>query len=489
MRMGLKEARQAAADIDARILAADTRVNKIDQRIGAISTAVTAGKRGMTEDETAELAKLRAEKRTQQEFKAVYLEEKAAHAPVLQASEEANEAERRGMSHADPDVEAARRARAAAGLPPIHNVGSSGDPAARAAQGIVGLRSFTELFPSAHLSGGGFASHDEFVDAVASGRHHPNLRPAAADPMHAGDDPHGGFTVPLEFSRRYLDHALESSIVLPRATMWPMTSKTLSIPMFAAHGGSSGPYGVAATWIDESGKTSLTPKQFETEMMKLEAHSLALYVEAANALVSDGMGFAAQLERAMNGSAAWTLDEAFLVSGTGAGQPLAILNSAARVTVSKELGQNAATLTHKNTVDMLARLAPGSFDRSVWIASQTCLPQLLTMSVPVGTGGAFVPAVPSEGGRLTLQTRPLLISEKLPALGTEGDLMLVDLSAYQVGLRMNWVLDTSAHVGFRENKTAFRLIVRIDGQPGLRKPYQPANGSTVSPFVTLQTRA
>lgn len=407
----------------------------------------------------------------------------------LAAAEDRNEADRAaagGGGAMDGDATASDRARALAGIPAAAR-DTPGDHVARGGP-VRGVKTFAQLFPAVSMSAGGFADNDDFVAAVASGRFHPSLTPMAADPMHTGNDPHGGFAVPTQFASRYLNRILEASIVLPRSTAWPMASKTLEIPMFAANGGDSGPYGVAASWIDESGVNDMNPKEFSLELMTLTARSLALYVEAANSLVADGLSFGTQLEMAMNGSAAWTLDECFLVSGTGAGQPLSILNSAARVTVTKETGQPGGTLTYQNAVDMLARLAPGSFDRSVWVASQTALPQLLTMSVPVGTGGAFVPAVPSEGGRLTLLTRPLLISEKLPALGTEGDLMLCDFSAYQIGMRAEWSLDTSTHIGFRRNKTAFRLIIRIDGQPGLRTPYTPANGSTLSPFVTLESR-
>ena len=332
----------------------------------------------------------------------------------------------------------------------------------------------------------GFENFDAYVAAVASGRFESRLRPLA---QHHGDDlPHGGFAVPPAFASRILDPVAESSIVLPRATIWPMTSKTLQVPMFAG-GGEDGPYGVPAQYLPETGLTDATGREFTLELLTLEARSLALYCEAANALVQDGVGFAAQLERAMRESVAWHLDADCLVRGTGVGQPLAVLRSDARVTVAKESGQPAATIVYENVTKMLSRLAPGSFDRAIWVASQTAVPQLLSLSHVVGAGGSLAPAVLERDGRMTLLTRPLIISEKLPAVGTEGDLMLVDLSGYCVGLRAEMALDTSAHVGFQRAKTAFRLILRLDARPALRQPITPANGSTVSPFVTLATRA
>jgi HK97 family phage major capsid protein len=212
-----------------------------------------------------------------------------------------------------------------------------------------------------------------------------------------------------------------------------------------------------------------------------------LYVELSNSLAADGLSFGQQLADAMRKSASWQLDHAFL-RGSGVGQPTGILTSGARVTVAKESGQQADTIVYANVTTMLSRLHPASFRSAVWVAHPSTLPQLLALSVPVGTGGSHVPAVLQADGGFTLLTRPLLFSEKASTLGDEGDLMLADFRAYQIGLRADVTLDVSGHVGFRSNKTAFRLTLRIDGQPGIRTPYTLPSGMTSSPFVTLAAR-
>jgi HK97 family phage major capsid protein len=40
----------------------------------------------------------------------------------------------------------------------------------------------------------------------------------------------GGFAVPEEFAAWLLDSSLESEIVRPRATVWPMKSDTIKVP-------------------------------------------------------------------------------------------------------------------------------------------------------------------------------------------------------------------------------------------------------------------
>jgi HK97 family phage major capsid protein len=81
---------------------------------------------------------------------------------------------------------------------------------------------------------------------------------------------------------------------------------------------------------------------------------------------------------------------------------------------------------------------------------------------------------------------PVFITEKLPALGTKGDLMLIDPSLYVVGDRQQLEVAASEHVNFLKNQMTWRVVERIDGQPWMDKAITLQDGaSTVSPFVAL----
>jgi HK97 family phage major capsid protein len=216
---------------------------------------------------------------------------------------------------------------------------------------------------------------------------------------------------------------------------------------------------------------------------------LACYTAASNELVADGIDFDRQIQTALIKTIGWYLDYAFL-QGTGAGQPLGVLNDPALVTVTKESGQRAASLVFENVTKMYARLAPQCMGNAVWIASQTTVPQLLTMSLAVGTGGAPIqPAVLQTGGKFSLLGKEVLFTEKVPSLGTLGDLMLVDLSQYTIGLRREVTLDKSIHVGWSTDQSSYRAIVRADGQGTWDKAITPKAGDTLSWCVALQTRS
>jgi HK97 family phage major capsid protein len=167
-----------------------------------------------------------------------------------------------------------------------------------------------------------------------------------------------------------------------------------------------------------------------------------------------------------------------------------VLNNPALVTVAKETGQKAATIIYENITKMYARLAPQCMGNAVWIASQTAVPQLLTMSLAVGTGGSMIqPAVLQQGGKFSLLGKEVLFTEKVPALGTVGDLMLCDLSQYTIGMRKEVSLDKSIHVGWTTDQASYRAIVRADGQGSWDKAITPKAGDTLSWAVALATRA
>jgi HK97 family phage major capsid protein len=82
-----------------------------------------------------------------------------------------------------------------------------------------------------------------------------------------------------------------------------------------------------------------------------------------------------------------------------------------------------------------------------------------------------------------------LFTEKVPSLGTEGDISLLDLSTYVVGLRSGMRFDTSIHVAFATDELLSRIIERHDGQSLWNEPLTLADGvTTVSPVVTLADR-
>jgi len=352
-----------------------------------------------------------------------------------------------------------------------------------AAPAATGKR-FADLFGEA-ADTRGFKSWGEFCNVLAGGRHDPRLDELRAAEGSIPSD--GGFAVPDQFAAWLMDAALESEIVRPRATVWGMTSKTRKVPGFDSGDHSSSLFGgLTATWKAEGGTSSETYAKLRS--IELEARKLTCYTSASNELVEDGMDFGDQLSRALIQTISWNLDYAFL-QGDGASEPLGVLNDPAKIEVSAETGQDASTIQYTNLVKMFARLHPALVNGSVWIANPTTLPQLLELSIPIGVGGERVPVLRENGSGFSLLTRPVLLSEKLPSLGSAGDIILANFSQYAVGLRREVRLDRSQHVHWTEDLEAFRAIVRVDGQGTWKEAVTPRNGDSLSWVVTLAERS
>lgn len=304
----------------------------------------------------------------------------------------------------------------------------------------------------------------------------------------------GGFLIPEILRSEILQMSLEESIVRPRATVIPMSSLRVPIPMIddTSHV-SSILGGVTAYWTEEA--ASLTESQASFDRVVLDAKKLTAFALVPNELLQDAPAFSGFFDTTFPKAITYFEDLAFL-SGVGVGEPQGYINSPVSIQVTKETGQTAATIVWENIVKMYSRMLPTSLGRAVWIVSPDTFPQLATMALSVGTGGGPVWIGNFAGGQggdatppATILGRPVFVSEKVPALGTTGDISFVDLSYYLVGDRMQMQSASSEHFKFQNDQTAYRVIQRVDGRPWLQSALTPHNGGpTLSPVVQLQSR-
>lgn len=301
----------------------------------------------------------------------------------------------------------------------------------------------------------------------------------------------GGFLIPEEFRAELLRVALETAIVRPRARVIPMSSARVALPMLDSTTNVSSVFGgIIAYWTEEA--AALVDSSPTFSKVVLDAKKLTLYSDIPNELADDSaISLEAFLSQAFPEACAWYEDSAFL-AGTGVGEPLGGLSSAnpSVVATAAEAGQAAATILWENIVNMYARMLPSSLARAVWVVSPNVFPQLATMALSVGTGGSAIWLNNgADGPPMTILGRPVIVSEKVPGLGAQGDISFVDWSYYLIGDRMAMTGMTSPHYKFGNDVTSYRLIERIDGRPWLQSAIQPKNATaTLSPFVQLAAR-
>lgn len=304
----------------------------------------------------------------------------------------------------------------------------------------------------------------------------------------------GGFLIPEIMRSELLQLALEDAVVRSRATVIPMSTLRVPIPTVDDTSHVSTLFGgVQFYWAEES--ASLTESQAKFGKVVLDAKKLTGFFKVPNELLADAPAFSGWFDTRIPAGLAWAEDVAFMTE-TGAGTPQGFINSPASVQVAKQAGQATGTIVWENIVGMYARMLPTSLKSAVWIAAIDTFFELATMALSVGTGGGPI-WIGSYGGPngtdtppMTILGRPVIFTEKVPALSTTGDINFVDLSYYLIGDRQAVEVSASDQFAFQNDQTAYRIIERVDGRPWLQTPLTPHNGSanTLSAFVQLATR-
>jgi HK97 family phage major capsid protein len=302
----------------------------------------------------------------------------------------------------------------------------------------------------------------------------------------------GGFLIPEILRSEILQVALESAVVRPRAQVIPMDSLRVPIPMIDTTSNVSSVFGgVVCYWTEEGAQ--LVESQATFGRVLLDAKKLTGYAEVPNELLADAPAFSSFFDTIFPRAIAWFEDIAFM-TGTGVGEPLGFVSCPASVAVAAQSGQATKTIVWENIVGMYARMLPTALGNAVWIASIDTFPELATMALAVGTGGGpvWMGNYTNPGANtppVTILGRPVYFTEKTPALGTSGDISFVDLSYYLIGDRQMMQSSSSEQYKFQNDKTAFRVIERIDGRPWIQSSIIPHNGGpALSPFVQLASR-
>jgi HK97 family phage major capsid protein len=308
--------------------------------------------------------------------------------------------------------------------------------------------------------------------------------------METGIPSSGGMSVPEPLSAKWLDDSLPEEIIRPRAQIWPMTTSSRKIAGWDWGDMSSGACfgGFDMAWTAELGTASKQTGKLRT--IQLNANKGQIYCDVSQELYDDGLGFAGQLERALKTSVGYGLENAF-TNGTGAGQPLGLVNDPAIQTITKEVGAAADTVQFESITKLYARMYPAGRSKAVWLCNDTVLPALLTqLNVAIGTSGSWVNVFDtSSNGKFSLLGRPVLFTPHLPILGDANDILFADLSQYAIGLRREMRIERSNIPQWTTDQVSYRVITRIDAQGTWGTAYSPDNGDDMSWIVAMPERA
>lgn len=301
----------------------------------------------------------------------------------------------------------------------------------------------------------------------------------------------GGYLVPTEFANEILQLAARRSVVRQQnPTIINMTTREWDVPALGYTSSTAGTApqlgGVRAYWTEEAGTKTESEPTFE--IVKLIYHELSGYTLASNMVRMDAGPMLESMLRNLFAQAIAFYEDYAFINGTGAGQPLGVLQSPALVT------EVAATSTFVLTdaASMLEKFMPRDPNGGVWFMHPKLISKLIALvdagshAVWLSNSAANVP-MPAQ-----LFGKPIVFTDLMPVLpaGTSatqiGGVLLADWSYYLIGQRQGITIDFSEHYKFINNQGTWRFCSYVDGQPWLKQAVYLVDGSnTVSPFVSL----
>jgi HK97 family phage major capsid protein len=331
-------------------------------------------------------------------------------------------------------------------------------------------------------------------NAEIHGTRDPRLYNAASG-LNEAVTSDGGYLVQTDFTNELLQEVFETGLLAPKCRRINISGNANGITINGVDETSraSTRYGgIVGYWKGEADEKTKSKPKFREIELKLKKLTGLCY--ATDELLADATALESFIRQAFVGEFGFLLDDA-IINGTGANQPLGIMNSGCLVSVSAETGQPAATIQTENIVNMYSRRL-GDTSNYAWYYNRNIEPQLFTMSLAVGTGGSAVYMPP--GGLSgqpygTLMGLPAIAIEQCATLGTTGDIILANFKdGYILAEKGGIQADMSIHVRFIQDESVFRFVMRVDGQPhraSALTPYKGGASSSQSHFIVLETRS
>ncbi len=304
--------------------------------------------------------------------------------------------------------------------------------------------------------------------------------------------PDGGYILQEDFAGVILETAVQRSALLNRLDRYTCSSPANSMRWVSVDEtdiSSSVFGGVQMYWTVEAGTVNASKPKFREMKMDLEKMMGIAY--ATDEMLTDapfmtgffGTAFALAAERLLVGS---------IISGDGEGKPKGLLMSKALITVDAEAGQGAGTFVGANAIKMQARAMPKGRERLVWLMHPDVEEQLPYLSIQSGEAAKFL--WNPEGGLGNFDTqrvlnKPVIFEDSCSALGTKGDINLIDPYQYILLTKGTAKQDWSIHVEFLTDQSCFRMVFRCNGAPKVETPLTIKNSAkTRSPFIALADR-
>ena len=357
---------------------------------------------------------------------------------------------------------------------------------------------------------------------------HVSLPTVALRPSRTGTDslsggPTYGFTLKPEFIGSLYKIAREASVFdgacrpIPvtqgNEAIWPQLDQFKTptvvngIPQAAVFGG------ISLAYVNE---TATRPSSdAATDQNRFKIVDLTGMTDFSRDYIMDNyIAMDAEVTRLFGEAIGWIRDWVYL-RGDGVGKPEGVFNAKSTITGGGASGNTTRYTDNEVLVEdltwMMSRLATMCWPRARWIANVTTFPWIYALQNHSGTYVFQPNALISQDMMLSiikgssvdeaalvsrpmgmLLGKPLYLTEKLPALGTAGDIIFTDPYQYGDATRAGLEVGVSEHFYFSTDRIAYRFKMRHYGRSLWRNVYTqadnvatPSSGTQVGPCVLL----
>lgn len=163
----------------------------------------------------------------------------------------------------------------------------------------------------------------------------------------------------------------------------------------------------------------------------------------------------------------------------------AVIGDTNTVTIAAESGQTTATIIVENVDKMFC--SAKNPNRSMWVMSRSAYCAVQNLEDSAGNRIFMGPNGMAAAPFGTLKGLPIMISDFCQALGTLGDILLMDPKKYRMASKGGLKMASSAHVKFLTDETVFKFTYRLGGLPAGLK-LTATDGTEIGDVVELASR-
>ncbi len=282
--------------------------------------------------------------------------------------------------------------------------------------------------------------------------------------LQEDDDTDGGFTVPEDFQAEVIRYMDEVAVIRGRARVFNMTRDRLRLPTLDQSSSVFG--GFTINQVEEEAAATEDSPSWGT--LTLNAKKVVGLTYISSELLEDSAINIANFMVSLFGESLADHEDSKFLTGTGMVEPLGITIASGVNVVTRAA---STRITYVDIVNMYKNTL-SQFDRNaVWITNKAGVAQLMLANQENTGGILFWQPNMREGVPSLLLGRPVLVTERVQSLGTNGDIIYGDLKHYFIGDRGPMIVDSSIHNRFETDQVTLRMRKRFDGQPAIAKAF------------------